>query len=53
MCVKSREKNFINMNNLIAKIRNVKRIKKEMALTSSKKTIVSTKKCHIINNIIP
>ena len=50
---KSREKKFINLNNLIAKIRKVKRIEKEIALTNSVKTIAFTKKWLIINNIIP
>ena len=39
-----REKSFININNLIAEIRKVKRIEKEIALTNSMKTIVFTKK---------
>ena len=35
---KSREKKFINVNNLIAEIRKVKSIEKEIALNTSKKT---------------
>ena len=35
---KSREKKFININNLIAEIRKVKRIEKEIALNNSMKT---------------
>ena len=50
---KSREKKFINLNNLIAEIRKVKTIEKEIALTNSMKTIAFTKKWLIINNIIP
>ena len=36
---KSRGKKFININNLIAEIRNVKRIEKEISLNNSIKTI--------------
>ena len=36
---KSREKKFININNLIAETRKVKRIEKEIGLNNSKKTI--------------
>ena len=50
---KSREKNFINLNNLIAEIQKVKRLEKEIALTNSMKTIAFTKIWLIINNIIP
>ena len=50
---KSREKKLININNLIAEIRKGKRIEKEIALTISKKIITFTKKCRIINNIVP
>ena len=50
MCT-SPKKKFININNFIAEIQKVKRIKKETALTLSKKTIVFTKKKHTINNI--
>ena len=45
LCVyESREKKFINLNNLIMEIRQVKRIEKEMALTNSMTTIAFTKK---------
>ena len=45
LCVyESREKKFINLNNLIVEIRQVKRIEKEMALTNSMTTIAFTKK---------
>ena len=50
---KSREKKFINLNNVIAEIRKVKRTEKEIALTNSMKTITFKKKWFIINNIIP
>ena len=47
----SREK-FININKIIiAEIRKVKRIEKEVDLTNSKKTIAVTDKWHITNNI--
>ena len=39
-----RENRFININNLIADIRKVKRIEKEIVLTNSMKTIIFTKK---------
>ena len=50
---KSREKQLININNLIAEIQKVERIEKEIALTNSKKTVAFTRKWHIINNIVP
>ena len=50
---KSREKKFINWNNLIAEIWKVKRIEKEIALTNSMKTIAFRKKWLAINNTIP
>ena len=50
---KTREKELININNLIAEIRKVKGIVKEIALTNSKKAIAFTKKWHIIHNIVP
>ena len=50
---KSSEKEIININNLIAKIRKVKGIEKKIVLTNSKKTIAFTRKWHIINNIVP
>ena len=49
---KSREKNFINLNNLIAAIWKVKRLEKEAVLTTSMKAITFTKKWYIINNIL-
>ena len=49
---KSREKKFININNLIAEIRKVKRIEKEIALNNSMKTIAFRKKWHLTDNII-
>ena len=50
---KSREKKFLNINNLIAEIRKIKRIEKDIALPNSKKTIAFTRKWHIIDNIVP
>ena len=50
---KSREKKFMNLNNLIAAIRKVKTIEKEIALTNSMKSIAFTKKWLIIDNLIP
>ena len=50
---KSREKKFINLNDLIAEIRKVISIEKEIALTNPMKKIAFTKKWLIINNIIP
>ena len=52
MCT-SPEKKLININNLIAEIRKVKRIKKEIPVANSKKTTAFTKTWHIINNIVP
>ena len=49
---KPREKKFINIKNLIAEIRKVKRIGKEIALKISKKAIAFTKKWHLTDNII-
>ena len=40
---KSREKRFININNLMAEIWKVKIIEKDIALNNSKKTIAVTK----------
>ena len=48
----SPEKKSININ-IIAEIGEVKRIEKEIALTTLKKTTAFTKKWHIINNITP
>ena len=50
---KSREKKFTNINNLIAEIRKVKTLEKEIALTNSMKTIAFTKKWLMINKISP
>ena len=50
---KSREEKFINLNNLIAKLRKVKMIEKEIALTNAVERIAFANKCLIINNIIP
>ena len=49
---KSREKKFININNLIAEIRKVQRIEKEIALSNSIKTTAFRKKFHLTDNII-
>ena len=53
MCVQVQRKKFININNLTAKIRKVKRIEKQIALTNSKKAVALTKKGNITNNIVP
>ena len=53
MCTNPEKKKLININNLMAEIRNIKRIEKEIALTNSKKAIAFTRKWHIINNIVP
>ena len=37
MCTSPEKKKLININNLIAEIRNVQRIEKEITLTNSKK----------------
>ena len=49
---KSREKKFININNLIAEIRKVKRIEKEIALNNSMKTTAFRKTWHLTDDII-
>ena len=49
---KTREKKFININSLIAEIRKVKKIEKEIALNNYKKTNAFTKKWHLTDNII-
>ena len=49
---KSSEKRFINSNNFIAKTPKVKRIEEEIPLNNSKKTIASTKKRHLTDNVI-
>ena len=41
---KSREKKFINLNNLIAEIRKIKRIEKEIALNNATKATAFRKK---------
>ena len=43
---------LINIKNVIAENRKVKRIEKEIALTNSNKTIAFTRKRHVINNIV-
>ena len=53
LCVyKSREKRFINRNNLITEIQKFKSIEKEIALNNSMKTTAFRKKCHLTDNII-
>ena len=47
------KKKLLDINNLIAEIRKIKRIGKEISLPNSKKTIAFTRKRHIINNILP
>ena len=47
---KFRKKKFININNLIAEIRKVKRIKQEIALSNSMKAIAFRKKWHLTDN---
>ena len=49
---KSREKKFININSLIAEIRKVKRIVKEIALNNSMETTAFRKEWHLTDNII-
>ena len=49
---KSREKKSININNLIAEIRKVKRIEKEITLNNSMKTTTFRKKWPLTDNII-
>ena len=48
---KSREKMSINVNNLIAEIRKVKRIEKETALNKVNEKVSFTKECYVIINI--
>ena len=50
---KSIENKFINLNNLIVEIREVKKTEREIALTDSMKTISFNKNWLITNNIIP
>ena len=49
---RSREKQFIHINNLIAEIKSAKVIEKEIATSKSKKTIAFKNKWHITNDII-
>ena len=49
---RSREKQFIHINNLIAEIKGAKVIEKEIATSNSKKTIAFKNKWHITNDII-
>ena len=49
---KSREKKFINLNNLMAEIRKIKRTEKEIALNNATKTTAFRKKWHLTDNII-
>ena len=49
---RSREKQFIHINNLIAEIKSAKAIEKEIATSNSKKTIAFKNKWHITNDII-
>ena len=49
---RSREKQFIYINNLITEIRSAKAIEKEIAASNSKKTIAFKNKWHVTNNII-
>ena len=48
---KSRGKKFININNLIAGIRKVKRVGKEIALNNSMKTTAFRKKFNNVNGL--
>ena len=47
-----REKKFIHINNLIAEIKTVKAIEKEIATINSKKTIAFKNKWHITSDTI-
>ena len=49
---KSREKKFVNINNLIAEIRKNKRIEKQIVLNNSMKIIAFRKKWHLTDNLI-
>ena len=49
---RSREKQFIHINNLIAEIKRAKAIEKEIATSDSRKTIAFKNKWHIANDII-
>ena len=48
---RSREKQFIHINNFIAEIKSAKAIEKEFATSNSKKTIAFKNKWHITNDI--
>ena len=52
MSDKSREKKFININNLITEIQKVKRKENKIVLNNSKKTIAFRKKWHLTDKII-
>ena len=52
MCTNPEKKKLLDINNLIAEIRKIKRIEKEIALPNSKKAIAFTRKWHIINIIV-
>ena len=47
----SRGKKFININNLIARIRKVKRVEKEIALNDSRKATAFRKKFNNLNGL--
>ena len=49
---RSREKQFIHINNLIAEIKSAKAIEKEIATSNSRKTIAFKNKWNITNDII-
>ena len=49
---RSREKQFIHINNLIAGIKSAPAIEKKIATSNSKKTIAFKNKWHITNDII-
>ena len=49
---KSREKKFVNINNLIAEIRKNKKIEKQIVLNNSMKIIAFRKKWHLTDNLI-
>ena len=45
--------NFNTTAEIIAEIRELKRLEKETSLLNSEKTIAFTRKWHMINNIVP
>ena len=49
---RSREKQFIHINNIIPEIKSVKAIEKEITASNSKMTIAFKNKWHITNDII-